>query len=190
MGSQIVFAQDCGRGQGKAEPAAPGDLAFILPLFFFAINLRSVKTKSFCARDMEMLARTPATQAAAEEAAEKEAKLRAASEGYTERKARRKIIAGKSTHIANFLQRAALQTQDQRAKAELLELYQKANRVNLELWNEFETPTVPGTKDDSWAEAVAAYRRGSEITGMVIMLEGRQLETRNPWDPPPAQGEL
>eukprot|EP00614_Pseudopedinella_elastica_P006336 CAMPEP_0172609044 /NCGR_PEP_ID=MMETSP1068-20121228/29065_1 /TAXON_ID=35684 /ORGANISM="Pseudopedinella elastica, Strain CCMP716" /LENGTH=183 /DNA_ID=CAMNT_0013412467 /DNA_START=179 /DNA_END=730 /DNA_ORIENTATION=- len=129
-------------------------------------------------------------QAAAEEAAEKEAKLRAASEGYTERKARRKIIAGKSTHIANFLQRAALQTQDQRAKAELLELYQKANRVNLELWNEFETPTVPGTKDDSWAEAVAAYRRGSEITGMVIMLEGRQLETRNPWDPPPAQGEL
>ena len=62
--------------------------------------------------------------------------------------------------------------------------------VNLELWNEFETPTVPGTKDDSWAEAVAAYRRGSEITGMVIMLEGRQLETRNPWDPPPAQGEL
>jgi hypothetical protein len=122
-------------------------------------------------------------QAAAEADSFKAAAARVAAEGFAERKARRKLVASKSTHIANFLQRASLEAAQPAAKAELLELYTRASRANLELWNELESPTVlSGIHEAAWAEAMATYARGQELTGMVIVIEGLPLETRNPWD--------
>lgn len=48
-------------------------------------------------------------QAEAEAATVRAALEREAADGFNERRARRKIIAGKSTHIANFLQRASVE---------------------------------------------------------------------------------
>lgn len=45
---------------------------------------------------------------------------------------------------------------------------------------------MPGLKDDSWGEVVAAYQRASQLTGLVITIEGQNLEMRNPWDPEPS----
>jgi cell division protein FtsB len=126
-------------------------------------------------------------QAEAEAEALKAAANRAISEGFLERKARRKLIASKSTHVANFLQRASIEAAPGRGKQELLELYTKASRANLALWNEVETPTVPGLLDHVWAEVAAAYGRGSEVTGLQVRLEDGPLDLRNPWDPPPPQ---
>jgi hypothetical protein len=73
----------------------------------------------------------------------------------------------------------------------MLRLYTKANRCNLELWNEFDTPTSPGTvKTEPWVEAKECYERGSQLCGMVIVgAQGETFETRFPWEeagaPPP-----
>jgi len=124
-------------------------------------------------------------QAEAEAEALKRAAAMDAAEGYAERKARRKILASKAAEISGFLQRASLApTEDQRRKQELLALSTVATRVRITLWNEYETPSVPGTLDEAWEETKAAYARGSEITGMVIVLpEGQAFDVRNPWDP-------
>jgi hypothetical protein len=132
-------------------------------------------------------------QAEAEAEALKQSQAAEISQGYAERKARRKIVAGKSTHIANFLQRASISAaQGSRLQRDLLELYTKASRINLELWNEFESPTVKeGIKEDSWNEIVDLYQRGSELTGTVIVIDGERFSTTNPWDrpAPAAEGE-
>jgi hypothetical protein len=69
----------------------------------------------------------------------------------------------------------------------MLRLYTKANRCNLELWNEFETPTAPGSvQTEAWLDAAACYARGSELCGMVIVgAQGEPFETRLPWDDAP-----
>ena len=54
-------------------------------------------------------------------------------------KSRRKVLASKSTHMANFIQRLGLQ--DGPNQRELLGLYPQASRINLRLWNEYDCPT-------------------------------------------------
>ncbi len=76
-------------------------------------------------------------QAAADAEAAKAVLDRAAADGFAERKAKRKLIASKTTHIANFLQRASIEAPSGTAKkTELLELYTRASRANIALWNE------------------------------------------------------
>ena len=58
-----------------------------------------------------------------------------------------------------------------------------------ELWNEYETPTVPETKDDTWAEVCECYTRGSALCGMVIVgAQGEPFSLTNSWDPQPPPG--
>lgn len=53
----------------------------------------------------------------------------------------------------------------------------------------FDISKVPGLKEESWREAVAAYARGVTLTGMQVVIEGAPLDMRNPWDEPEAEPE-
>lgn len=130
---------------------------------------------------------------AAEEAAKDEERAAAeiAERGRLERKGRRKLIAGKAQHVSGFLQQVSrdpdgARVRGQAAQNELLELYQKASRIALTLYNEFEEPTLPGLAEDDWADLKEIYARARELTHMVVTVEGQPLEMRNPWDPPEA----
>eukprot|EP00747_Dinoflagellata_sp_TGD_P170272 gnl/TRDRNA2_/TRDRNA2_201412_c0_seq1.p1 gnl/TRDRNA2_/TRDRNA2_201412_c0~~gnl/TRDRNA2_/TRDRNA2_201412_c0_seq1.p1 ORF type:complete len:250 (-),score=62.06 gnl/TRDRNA2_/TRDRNA2_201412_c0_seq1:56-805(-) len=133
-----------------------------------------------------------ARKLAAEEAAkdEKRREAEVIERGIQERKARRKLIAGKSSHVAGFLQQAA--RDDNRGfrpqvREELFEMYTKANRINLFLWNEYESPTtVQGAiAEEEWEQLKEIYERGCQIIGAVVVVDGERLNMRNPWDPPP-----
>lgn len=111
-----------------------------------------------------------------------------AEERRQEVKGKRQLLAAKSSHVANFLQTAARDEQaghSKRVREELLELYTKANRINLRLWNEFEQPSVPGLADEEWQELKEVYARGVQLLHMAVWVEGQELDMRNPWDPPP-----
>jgi hypothetical protein len=55
-----------------------------------------------------------------------------------QQQARRKLLASKSSHVADFLQRASVQATDVRLRDELLDLYKVVSGRKFELWNELE----------------------------------------------------
>jgi hypothetical protein len=119
----------------------------------------------------------------AEEAFAKKQKADADSARYQTNKLRRKVIAGKSTHIANFIQRLCQDPErTMQAKAGLLELYPVANRINLQLWNEFESPTIQGLAQEEWDRIAGLYDQACELSGLELILDGQRFETRNSWE--------
>lgn len=103
------------------------------------------------------------------------------------RKGRRKLIAGKAHSIASFLQQCARDPDLERRpqfQKELGELYTRANRNALALYNEYETPSGPELAETEWADVKEIYVRTRELTGVVLMIDGEPLSLRNPWDPP------
>merc|ERR1719387_3101216 len=105
-------------------------------------------------------------------------------------KDKRKLLAGKAKVVENFLQHAALDNdanaaRGARARDQLLELYSKARVVSLRLYNEYESPSMPGLAEEDWEVVKASYTAGVELLHMVATVEGQPLDLRNPWDPPP-----
>merc|ERR1719240_6720 len=125
-------------------------------------------------------------------AAAKRAAAEAVERQLTEKKNRRKIVSQKGLAVANFIQQLARNSDVDRpgqreSQRELLELYPKASRISLSLYNEIEQPTVSGILEEDWAEMKAMYDRVTQITGIGIMMEGEPLDMRNPWDEPPTE---
>lgn len=109
----------------------------------------------------------------------------AAEEKRLQMKAKRKLIAGKAMQVASFLQSAAREGSDARPKSvvdELLELYTKANRISLHLWNEYESPSVSGLDEEEWAAMKEIYARAKELLHMFIVVDGQPLDMTNPWE--------
>merc|ERR1712217_473191 len=78
----------------------------------------------------------------------------------SERKARRKIIAMKAKTVENFIQHTARDPARQARPAmhnELLELYTKATRLSLTLYNEFEHPSSTAVGGEDWEELKVTY---------------------------------
>eukprot|EP00928_Gymnodinium_smaydae_P000633 TRINITY_DN10241_c0_g1_i1.p1 TRINITY_DN10241_c0_g1~~TRINITY_DN10241_c0_g1_i1.p1 ORF type:complete len:209 (-),score=63.49 TRINITY_DN10241_c0_g1_i1:56-682(-) len=142
----------------------------------------------------ERMEREAALKLAAEEAAkdEKRAEAEALERVNAERKGKRKLIAGKAQQVSGFLQQLARNpdiARRPRVQEELGELYTRANRIALTLYNEYETPSMPGLAEDDWQALKETYERARELTGMVLVTEDGPFQLRNPWDPPPAPGE-
>lgn len=115
------------------------------------------------------------------EAAEKERLIR---------KDRRKVLAMKARHVEGFLQTISRDTEANevrgtRVRDELFELYTRARRLSLTLYNEFEEPSMPGLAEEDFQSVKEIYERTTELTHMVAMTEDGRLDMRNPWDPPP-----
>uniref|UniRef100_A0A7S2BG31 Uncharacterized protein n=1 Tax=Alexandrium andersonii TaxID=327968 RepID=A0A7S2BG31_9DINO len=148
----------------------------------------------------EQLAAQLAEAEAQKQAIEDEKKAEARREAMAQekerlvRKERRQVLAHKAKVVEDFLQGISRDTDTNaargaRARDELLELYTRAKRIALTLYNEFEHPSLPGLADDDWESVKEIYARARELTGMFIVVEGQPLDMRNPWDPPPAEGE-
>merc|ERR1711904_465710 len=115
------------------------------------------------------------------------------------RKDQRKLLAGKAKMVDDFLQsmsRAAAENDSTPARPvrgaardELFGLYERAKRLSLRLYNEYEEPTIPGLPEEDWESVKTIYRRATELTGMFASVDGQPLDLRNPWDPPPPQQE-
>jgi hypothetical protein len=142
------------------------------------------------------MAEAEAKKTAAEEEKRNEARRRAVEEEEKkiERKGRREVLAKKSKAVADFVQGASRDTdanerRGPRARDELLELYTRANRISLTLYNEWQHPSLPGLADEDWEAVKEVYARAREITGMFVMVDGQPLDMRNPWDPPPPPAE-
>ena len=63
-------------------------------------------------------------------------------------KQKRKVIAGKATHMADFTRQMAREFEGQACHAELLEIYPKCNAISIPLWNEHDAPTLEGKLDE------------------------------------------
>uniref|UniRef100_A0A7S0FXH7 Uncharacterized protein n=1 Tax=Pyrodinium bahamense TaxID=73915 RepID=A0A7S0FXH7_9DINO len=143
------------------------------------------------------LAEAEALKQAAE--AEKKAAARRVAEAEEQqrlmRKDRRQVLARKAKCVEDFLQGISRDTttteaRGPRVRDELFELYTRAKRISLTLYNEYEHPTLPGLADDDWESIKEIYARARELTGMFIAVEGQPLDMRNPWDPPPPAGDV
>jgi len=129
-------------------------------------------------------ARDEETKAAARQEAE------AHEEQRQLRRGRRELIAKKAKQLEDFLQGICRDTDTNarrgpQARDELLDMWTRAKRIALTLYNEFEHPTLPGLAEDDWRDATELYQRAQELTGMYISVEGEPLSMRNPWDQPP-----
>lgn len=117
------------------------------------------------------------------------AEAEAAEAQRQQRKEKRKILASKAKRVEDFLQAMSRDTEmnlrPQRLD-ELLELYTRAKRISLTLYNEFEHPSHQGLAQDDWDDVKAIYQRAVEITGRFAAVDGEPLDMRNYWDPPPA----
>jgi hypothetical protein len=123
-------------------------------------------------------------QAEAEAQQEKEQQKEAVLTRYNTMKLRRKTLAGKSNHVSNFIQSLSLKEGPQRA--EFQRMYQPAHAINLLLWNEHDSATLPGLADEDYTRLRGLYRRACDMSGLIMTIEGAPLEMRNSWDP---QGE-
>jgi len=126
---------------------------------------------------------------------EKNAEIRKEAEAIEQerliRKDRRKVMAMKARNVEGFLQSITrdVVAQDARPRAareELLELYPRAKRLALTIYNEFEHPTSQDLPDDEWKEVKEIYKRTTELSRMILMDPdtGGPLTMQNPWDPP------
>merc|ERR1719245_813259 len=103
------------------------------------------------------IAEAEALKAAAEEEKRNEARRIAVAEEEKrlERKNRREILARKASAVEDFLQGISRDTvanerRGTRVTEELFELYTRAKRISLTLYNEYEHPTLPGLADEDW----------------------------------------
>merc|ERR1719199_1902388 len=89
------------------------------------------------------------------------------------RKAKRKILWTKAKHVENFIQQCARDKGNwpQRVHDELLELYPRASRISLALYNEFEHPSSQDVGGEDWEEMKRIHDRSREITRLIIMTE-------------------
>lgn len=144
----------------------------------------------------EQLAAQIAEAEALKEAAEEEkaAAARKIAEAEEQqrliRKDKRALIARKAKAVEDFLQGISRDTEANEARGtrvrdELFELYTRAKRISLTLYNEYEHPTLPGLAEDDWQQVKEIYVRARELTHMYVLFEDRPLDMRNPWDPPP-----
>mmetsp|Transcript_15270 Transcript_15270/g.40715 ORF Transcript_15270/g.40715 Transcript_15270/m.40715 type:complete len:260 (-) Transcript_15270:288-1067(-) len=142
------------------------------------------------------MAEAEARREAADEERRNAARRRAVEEDSQrqERKGRRLVLAQKARSVEGFLQGVSRDTdanerRGRRATDELLELYTRARRISLTLYNEYEHPSLPGLADEDWEGMKEIYARARELTGMHVMTEDGPLDMRNPWDPPPPPEE-
>ena len=79
--------------------------------------------------------------------------------------------------------------------------HRSCNRINLRLWNEVSQPEILSDIDmDAWKRLCRNYADACALTGMVILVEGVELDLRLPWlrdedqdwldAPPPDQNEV
>eukprot|EP00403_Amphidinium_massartii_P047785 CAMPEP_0178459782 /NCGR_PEP_ID=MMETSP0689_2-20121128/48327_1 /TAXON_ID=160604 /ORGANISM="Amphidinium massartii, Strain CS-259" /LENGTH=258 /DNA_ID=CAMNT_0020086309 /DNA_START=76 /DNA_END=852 /DNA_ORIENTATION=- len=148
----------------------------------------------------EQLASQLAEAEARKESLEEEKRLaaaviaEAAEKERLQRKGKREILAKKARAVEGLLQAVLrdtdmMQRRPASARTELEEMYGKAKRISLTLFNEFQHPTLPGLADEDWEEIKAIYQRVRDLTGMMAMMEEGPLDMRNPWDPPPPPSE-
>lgn len=140
---------------------------------------------------LQQLADDEARKEAAEAAAKAE-RLRAAEileQEKSQRKAKRKILAQKAKQVEHFIQQRSRDTTglSESKKNQLLELYPKASRISLSLYNQFEHPDSTEVGGQDWEDIKEIYVKARELTGMIIMTEDGPLDMRNPWDPPEEQ---
>ncbi|CAE8682015.1 unnamed protein product [Polarella glacialis] len=145
---------------------------------------------------MERLAQAEALKQGYE--AEQKAEARQVAEAQEQqrlvRKDKRLTLAKKAGHVSNFLQGVLRDTdanelRGKLVKDELFELFTRAKRIGLTLYNEYEHPSLPELAEDEWADIKEIYKRSRELTRMTIMVEGEHLDMKNPWDPPPPPEE-
>merc|ERR1719433_1815298 len=106
-------------------------------------------------------------KAAAEEAAK--APQKAAAAAADERRRRRYTIAEKTQLVANFLQLAAREEgRSDEEMQQLLGFHSRASRIQTLLWNEFESPTLPGIAETDWEELKQIYRSAIELLNVVV----------------------
>mmetsp|Transcript_40476 Transcript_40476/g.116342 ORF Transcript_40476/g.116342 Transcript_40476/m.116342 type:complete len:266 (+) Transcript_40476:124-921(+) len=114
------------------------------------------------------------------------------------RKGKREVIAKKARVVEDFLMQftrpaavdGTTQVHGARVRDELFELYSRAKRIALTLYNEFEHPTSPELPEQDWEDVKDIYERAKELTHMFAAVEGQPLDMHNPWDPPPPPEEL
>ena len=64
----------------------------------------------------------------------------------------------------------------------MLDIYTSCNRINLRLWNEVSQPEILSDIDmDAWKRLCRNYADACALTGMVILVEGVELDLRLPW---------
>eukprot|EP00930_Biecheleria_cincta_P100221 TRINITY_DN91848_c0_g1_i1.p1 TRINITY_DN91848_c0_g1~~TRINITY_DN91848_c0_g1_i1.p1 ORF type:complete len:261 (-),score=59.42 TRINITY_DN91848_c0_g1_i1:36-785(-) len=129
---------------------------------------------------------------AAVEAAAKAERIRAAEileQEKSQRKAKRKILAQKAKQVESFIQQRSRDTTglSESKKNQMLELYPRASRISLALYNQFEHPDNTEVGGQDWEDIKEIYAKARELTGMIIMTEDGPLDMRNPWDPPEEQ---
>ena len=109
--------------------------------------------------------------------------------------------AGISSSVASMVQRWSVQAEAGRKRDRLLDIYTSCNRINLRLWNEVSQPEILSDVDmDAWKRLCRNYADACALTGMVILVEGVELDLRLPWlrdedqdwldAPPPDQNEV
>lgn len=104
---------------------------------------------------------------AAEEAAK--APQKAAAAAADERRRRRYVIADKTQLVTNFIHLAS--REEGRSVTEidqLLAYYGRAYRIQTFLWNEYESPTLPGIADKEWEELKDIYSSVMDILNVVV----------------------
>eukprot|EP00933_Yihiella_yeosuensis_P015445 TRINITY_DN13471_c0_g6_i1.p1 TRINITY_DN13471_c0_g6~~TRINITY_DN13471_c0_g6_i1.p1 ORF type:complete len:254 (-),score=64.22 TRINITY_DN13471_c0_g6_i1:82-798(-) len=135
--------------------------------------------------ELEEKARRQLEAEEAEKAAKKEVAL-AAENRRLEMKGRRKVIAGKAKAVEDCLQQIAREdTRPKQVLNEIFELYTRAKRIALHLYNEIDSPSVQGLDEDDWTALKDIYARARELTGVVIVSDGQPLSMINPWEQPP-----
>uniref|UniRef100_A0A7S4E314 Uncharacterized protein n=1 Tax=Pelagomonas calceolata TaxID=35677 RepID=A0A7S4E314_9STRA len=90
--------------------------------------------------------------------------------------------AGISSSVASMVQRWSVQAEAGRKRDRLLDIYTSCNRINLRLWNEVSQPEILSDIDmDAWKRLCRNYADACALTGMVILVEGVELDLRLPW---------
>ena len=90
--------------------------------------------------------------------------------------------AGISSSVASMVQRWSVQADAGRKRDRLLDIYTSCNRINLRLWNEVSQPEILSDVDmDAWKRLCRNYADACALTGMVILVEGVELDLRLPW---------
>ena len=81
-----------------------------------------------------------------------------------------------------MVQRWSVQAEAGRKRDRLLDIYTSCNRINLRLWNEVSQPEILSDVDmDAWKRLCRNYADACALTGMVILVEGVELDLRLPW---------
>ena len=97
--------------------------------------------------------------------------------------------------------RHAIEQATRRWRGERDDSHRSCNRINLRLWNEVSQPEILSDVDmDAWKRLCRNYADACALTGMVILVEGVELDLRLPWlrdedqdwldAPPPDQNEV